>query len=696
MSIVRKKLSKLKNNLEKSSRSSFKNKDSNLTQTVMSAASRVLLEERKRMTGTVVNENFMLQIDKEVRENGIISSLLQKISRRVFMGGFQFQMRVGEKRLEMSQDMKQFIKKFWVPEAEHMLLNIQKYGLTPVVFVPHETPDGNIIVLPKVPMDGSYTIRFQVNEHGSAEYSLFRKHKVLNPDGSTGNRNGKKKKSGVSHSSGIFTQSYTGESTEWENSKVFVVPRFEPSIDGQINSIVSKTMRYIVSFDKAWSNYDQATFEMSRPPYVHSHNTGKSGGNKNEPGPDDIPFGESDTGLDEISERNRLDDAARMSLNRARESAAASNAIQTTEVFNTDTQTIGRRRVAAPWEVRKYDLPEGISLVSSVPQAQVPNAFIPVINELLQIIGNIFEVSDEIGQGSAKKFASNAEFAQRQFNDLIESYQEMLKPIIESSFREIYAKDELEFVEGMVQIIEDVEGEELNDEELRNLANGIGVELIFNNVPDVSLEVLQKLFNDNIIPHEEYKKQALRLYGICEQDCKTGTFSRDLKIQEEERQFKRQKRAQESQMKRDGSLGKQNDDGKNIPDQKGGIEKPQEKKEVKASSLYAQPSIGMKRIFPVEYDLVEKSGPDSPYIQLSENLRKEDDDDDDDDSQDSSLEKRDSPPYDPNGNAKNSDKGEYPPQNTAIYLNQKRNKKPLVVVVEEKELDEKEEEVFFD
>ena len=495
--------------------------------------------------GTLLNADTMRQIDFEVRTNGFLSALLQKISRRVFAGGISLQLNVGRRSVDMQPETAAFLERFWLPVLEATLLNVQKYGVAPIVYVPHRMPNGDTVVLPTVPHEGTYDIRFVVTDHGALEFTLYRRERVSYfTSGRGGGLVGTASRGAAARLlGGVGGAAAGGQPVPWPNSRVLHTSRFLPDVAGNLGSILVKTLPYLVSLRNLRENYDAATHEAARPPYVQVRAAARGGGSdKNVPGPDDIPFGDSDFALGGAAERTEMNDEQRAELARARSAAAASNAPQYRHTYDAATATARLTRVQDAWLARKLDLPEGTSLSGNVPVPATPAGYEAVQDQLMRIVSNMLEVSEDVGTGATQKFSGNADFAQRQFNDLVSSYQQMLKPFGEQIYRDIYAEDQARFFEGAVSAYEgfvggggdddvDDSGDGggdagfLSEEQLRRVSGAIRVEMVFNNVPHVTFEKLREYYLDDLITYEQYRQQALALANLPEEESGVGTYA---------------------------------------------------------------------------------------------------------------------------------------------------------------------------
>lgn len=471
----------------------------------LSAVKSLLEKTRQTFTGVSLNEQAINQIDRELMENGILASLLDKIILHVFQSGVTIRLRVAGREVQLNEQTQQFFNSQWVPELKKVLRSSQKYGVAPIVYVPFRKQNGERIVIPRVPMEGTWGVRFTINEHGLPDYVLVRKHAVVNASNSR------------------------VAPGPWEGSRVFETDR--PSIDGRLNSVVQKVLGYALTLRNMWKNYDSVTDELAHPPYILNAAGMQKKSSGDEPG--DLPLGETDAGLSEQESTREFNDFSRSELQRAREISAASNMGITRDVYDSHTQTHQKQQVKQPWEVRKWDLPAGVAIASNFPRPSIPSEFGTVVTELITIMSNIIGIPDQITTQSGRNFAASANLAQRQFNDLIKSFQEQLIPIIQTMFFDVYGEDHAQFVSDVVVVEEQYRGTPFDDSSLRRFSDDVEVIPVFNNVPDVTFDVLRQLFMDNLIPMEEYAKQTFRLFGICEADSclnKRGTFFSDLNI----------------------------------------------------------------------------------------------------------------------------------------------------------------------
>jgi hypothetical protein len=507
--------------------------------------------------GIPMNTASMDQIDLELLSDGLVSSFLSKIERHVFMGGMTIKLRVGERSVPMTPAAQRYFNKYWMPELKRALRCVQKYGVFPIVYQKVKTPGGNIITLPRVPTEGTYIIRFTFDESSKHVYTLYRKQMGATmlsgfaTGGAVSDGAAAFPIPGLAAAGGsaagtfpTFAGGMTGTPMVWENSRVFEVT--PPDRWGRINSVVQRIMRYVVRMNNAWDNFDSASNELARPPYVHEQRPGGAGGRQQVDGPADMPFGESDSGLSETVRKQEWNDSQRAELHAARKISAATNAQATTQIFNSSTQMQGTVVQPMPWEDRKVDLPEGISLSSAVPRPQIPGSFQAIITALISIVANALELPDQLVTQAGRKYAGTAGLAERQFNNLISSYQESMMAHIQSMFYDVYTESHRDFVESVVDVLEQdleefFEGEyvtdsttgrtriveKMGDDRVEELSDQVQIEPVFNKQPDVTWELLKDFFVCGIIPQEEFTRIALRMHGMEDCDsCLTmrGTF----------------------------------------------------------------------------------------------------------------------------------------------------------------------------
>lgn len=428
-------------------------------------------EEEFLMASTIVNPIAVQKIDAEFMANGLLDFLLKKIVLRATQGGIKIMLRINNIETPLNEETQKFFDLRWLPEIRKMMLNRLMYGLSPTIYVQMETSDNKRFVVPKMPISGSWQIRFMIDDYGIMQYRLF---KLFQSSADTSNR------SKGPYATGLHA---SPQLTEWKNSRVFEFDA--PSIQGHINSPVAKSLKYIDIYDNMWEHYERVSARLADPRvFLESAAIGKKAGAGS---PGSIPLGDQDAGLDEEESYFRMDDLHQEQLEAARQSAEA-NTLGASK-WNNHQQTAEQILIKQYGLNDAIPLPTGMRLAGNVPQPQLPQGYHQVMQDAVKIISQIIGVPEQMtAKSGARNFTASVNMDQSQFTHHVKSLQEEMIPAITTMFYDIYASDHLEFVQDVVYQEQERHGIAFDDSDLQKINSTVQIVPVFNFDPVAEME----------------------------------------------------------------------------------------------------------------------------------------------------------------------------------------------------------------
>lgn len=428
-------------------------------------------EEEFLMASTIVNPTAVKKIDTEFMANGLLDFLLKKIILRATQGGVKITLRINNIETPLNEQTQKFFDLRWLPEIRKIMMNRLLYGLSPAIYVQMETSDNKRFVVPKVPIAGSWQIRFMVDDYGIMQYRLF---KLFQTSAETSAR------ARGPYATGLHA---SPQLNEWNNSRVFEFDA--PNLEGHINSPVAKSLKYIDVYDNMWEHYERVSARLADPRvFLESAVIAKKTGAGS---PGSIPLGDQDAGLDEEESYFRMDELHQEQLEAARQSVEA-NTLGAPK-WNNQQQTAEQLLIKQYGLSDAIPLPTGMRLAGNVPQPQLPQGYHQVMQDAVKIISQIIGVPEQMtSQSGARNFAASASMDQIQFAHHIKSLQEEMIPIITTMFYDIYASDHLEFVQDVVYQEQEQHGVAFDDSDLQKINSTVQIVPVFNFDPVAEVE----------------------------------------------------------------------------------------------------------------------------------------------------------------------------------------------------------------